>query len=104
MKRLDKLDDKAASAQNATYLASRKTMRFLVLVAWTVDIPEPQLIQEQVHLFRSTTDCACCYYNSSAEGMGLIQDPNPADASSESTPPAQLILLMKFQQYESIEL
>jgi len=82
---LDKLDDKAASAQNATYNALKNDAVPGIDQPGPIDIPEPPIDP-------GTTDAPIVDPTPSAEGMeSPIQDPNPpADAPvSESTPPAQ---------------
>ena len=83
---LDKLDDKAASAQNATYNALKNdAVPGIDQQPGPIDIPEPPIDP-------GTTDAPIVDPTPSAEEMeSPIQDPNPpADAAvSESQPPAQ---------------
>ena len=82
---LDKLDDKAASAQNATYNALKNDAVPGIDQPGPIDIPEPPIDP-------GTTDAPIVDPTPSAEEMeSPIQDPNPpADAPvSESQPPAQ---------------
>ena len=83
---LDKLDDKAASAQNATYNALKNNaVPGIDQQPGPIDIPEPPIDP-------GTTDAPIVDPTPSAEGMeSPIQDPNPpADAPvSESQPPTQ---------------
>lgn len=93
---LNNLDDKAVSAQNATYNALKNDAVPGLGHSGPIDIPEPPIDP-------GTTDAPIVDPTSSAEGMeSPIQDPNPpADAPvSESTPPpAQLdSSQQKFQQ------
>ena len=82
---LDKLDDKAASAQNATYNALKNDAVPGIDQPGPIDIPEPPIDP-------GTTEAPIVDPTSSAEGVEPpIQDPNPpAEAPvSESQPPAQ---------------
>lgn len=82
---LDKLDDKAVSAQNATYNALKNNAVPGIDQPGPIDIPEPPVDP-------GTTEAPIVDPTSSAEGVeSPIQDPNPpADALvSESQPPAQ---------------
>ena len=82
---LNNLDDKAVSAQNATYNALKNDAVPGIGQPGPVDIPEPPI--DPV-----TTDSPVVDPTPPAEGMeSPIQDPNPpADAPvSESQPPAQ---------------
>jgi len=82
---LDKLDDKAVSAQNATYNALKNNAVPGIDQPGPIDIPEPPVDP-------GTTEAPIVDPTSSAEGVeSPIQDPNPpADAPvSESQPPAQ---------------
>ena len=82
---LGNLDDKAASAQNATYNALKNDAVPGIKQPGPVDIPEPPIDSE-------TTEAPIVDPTPPAEGVeSPIQDPNPpAEAPvSESTPPAQ---------------
>ena len=83
---LDKLDDKAVSAQNATYNALKNNaVPGIDQQPGPIDIPEPPIDP-------GTTDAPIVDPTPPAEEMeSPIQDPNPpADAPvSESQPPAQ---------------
>ena len=91
---LDKLDDKAASAQNATYNALKNDAVPGIGQPGPIDIPEPPIDPgtTDAPVVDPTTDSPVVDTTHPAEGMeSPIQDPNPpADAPvSESTPPAQ---------------
>ena len=91
---LNNLDDKAVSAQNATYNALKNDAVPGIGQPGPVDIPEPPIdpVTTDAPVVDPTTDSPVVDPTPPAEGMeSPIQDPNPpADAPvSESTPPAQ---------------
>lgn len=90
---LDKLDDKAASAQNATYNALKNDAVPGIDQHGPVDIPEPPIDIPEPPIDPGTTDAPIIDPTSSAEGMeSPIQDPNPpaeAPVSESTQPPAQ---------------
>lgn len=83
---LDKLDDKAVSAQNATYNALKNDAVSGIDQPGPIDIPEPPIDP-------GTTDAPIVDPTPSAEGMeSPIQDQNPpaeAPVSESTQPPAQ---------------